>query len=69
MIENDPIVEEARSAGDAYMKQFGHDLKAVFADLRRRTEEARLAGKRVVTLPARRVDTKAATIQAAKKAS
>ncbi len=69
MIENDPIVEEARNAGDAYVKQFGHDLKAVFADLRRRTEEARQAGQRVVALPARRVEFKAATVQPTKKAS
>jgi hypothetical protein len=66
---NDPIVDEARNAGDAYLKQFGHDLKAVFADLRRRTEEARRAGKRVVALPARRVESKTGAMQPTKKAS
>jgi hypothetical protein len=64
-IQDDPMVEEARRAGDAYMKQFGYDLKAVFADLRRRTEEARRAGRQVVSLPPRRVAAKAG---AAKKA-
>jgi hypothetical protein len=68
MIENDPIVEEARNAGDAYMKQFGYDLNAVFADLRRRTDEARRAGKQVVALPPRRVNSKT-NLQPTKKAS
>jgi len=47
----DPIVEEARNAGQAYIDSFKGDLKAVFADLRRRTEEARRAGWRVVSHP------------------
>jgi len=50
----DPIVEEARKAGQAYVDSFKGDLKAVFADLRRRTEEARRAGWRVVSHPPRR---------------
>ena len=53
--ENDPLVEEARRAGDAYMKQFGYDVKAAFADLRRRTDEARRTGRTVVSRPPRRV--------------
>jgi hypothetical protein len=65
--EEDPIVAEARRAGDEYMKQFNYDLKAAFADLRRRTEEARRAGRRVVSLPPRRVAPKGPG--AAKKAS
>jgi hypothetical protein len=67
MTNEDPIVEEVRRAGDTYMKQFDYDLHAVFADLRRRTEEARLAGRKVVSLPARRVTPIPAPI--AKKAS
>jgi hypothetical protein len=55
MIDEDPIVEEARRAGDEYMRQFGYDLKAVFNDLRQRTESAKLAGRKVVSLPPRRV--------------
>ena len=43
---HDPIIEEVRRAGDAYMKRFNYDLKAVFADLRRRTEAARRRGGR-----------------------
>jgi hypothetical protein len=65
--DKDPIVEEARRAGDAYMKRFNYDLKAVFADLRRRTEAARAAGRQVVSLPPRRVQPKGPG--AAKKAS
>jgi hypothetical protein len=43
-VTDGPIVEEARQAGKAYIDSFGGDLKAVFADLQKRTEEARLAG-------------------------
>jgi hypothetical protein len=50
-MNEDPIVEEVRRAGDAYFKRFNYDLKAAFADLRRRTEEARKAGRRVVSRP------------------
>ena len=60
----DPIADEARRAGDAYMKQFGYDLKAVFADLRRRTEEARRAGREVVSRPPRRVTPRTQTKKA-----
>ena len=48
---DDPIVEEARQAGQAYIDSFNGDLKAVFADLERRREEARRAGH-VVASPA-----------------
>jgi hypothetical protein len=68
-MDDDPIVEEARRAGDAYMKQFGYDLRAVFEDLRRRTEAARLAGREVVSLPPRRVPVQAITAPVAKQAS
>jgi hypothetical protein len=46
---DDPIVEEARKAGKAYIDSFGGDLKAVFADLQKRTEEARRAGHPVAS--------------------
>ena len=51
---DDPIVEEARRAGQAYCERFNHDLDAIFEDLHRRTEEARQAGRKVVTLPPRK---------------
>ncbi len=31
----DPIVEEVRTARDAYAKRFGYDLKRIFADVRK----------------------------------
>ena len=52
-MNEDPIVEEVRRAGDAYFKRFNYDLKAAFADLRQRTEEARKAGRKVVSRPPR----------------
>jgi hypothetical protein len=48
-VTDDPIVEEARQAGKAYIDSFGGDLKAVFADLQKRTEEARRAGHPVAS--------------------
>jgi hypothetical protein len=57
-MQNDPIVAEARKAGQAYVDSFKGDLKAVFADLRRRTEEACRAGWRVVSLPLKRTKPK-----------
>lgn len=47
----DPIVEEVRKAGQAYVDSFRGDWKALFEDLRRRTEEARQQGWRVVSMP------------------
>jgi hypothetical protein len=66
--DHDPLVEEARRAGDAYLKRFNYDMKAAFADLRRRSEAARQAGRKVVSLPPRRVQPKGAG-SPAKKAS
>jgi hypothetical protein len=51
----DPIVEEVRQARKAYAARFNDDLAAMVADLRRRTEEARRAGREVVALEPRRV--------------
>jgi hypothetical protein len=50
---DDPMVEEARNAGQAYINSFHGDLRAVTADLQRRTEEARRLGHEVVSLPLR----------------
>ena len=54
MIE-DPIVEEARRAGQALFARFGNDMAAVCEYLRQRTEEAARAGRPVVSLPRRPV--------------
>jgi len=52
---DDPIVDEVRRAGEAYLAQFDFDLKAACDDLRRRTELAREAGRNVVSYPPRRI--------------
>jgi hypothetical protein len=45
---DDPIVQEVRQAREAYAARFNYDLAAMVADLQRRTEEARRAGREVV---------------------
>ena len=50
---DDPIVQEVRQAREAYAARFNYDLAAMIADLQRRTEEARRAGREVVSLPPR----------------
>jgi hypothetical protein len=47
---DDPIVEEARRAGQKYVDAFKGDWKALIADLRRRS---RREGRKVVSLPPR----------------
>jgi hypothetical protein len=49
-MRDDPLVEEARRAGQAYIDSFKGDWGALIADLRRRSEEA---GRTVVSLPPR----------------
>jgi hypothetical protein len=51
MTDEDPIVEEARRAGQAYIDSFKGDWKAMIADLQRRSEER---GVKTVSLPPRR---------------
>lgn len=51
MTDEDPIVEEARRAGQAYIHSFQGDWKAMIADLQRRSEER---GVKTVSLPPRR---------------
>lgn len=58
---NDPIVEEVRNAREAYAARFNYDLAAMVADLQRRTEDARRAGRQVVSLPPRPAQTPAET--------
>jgi hypothetical protein len=51
-MKHDPIVDEVRKAGEAYLAEFDFDLKAVCEDLRRQSEAA---GRKTVTLPPRAV--------------
>lgn len=53
-MKNDPIVDQARAAGSAYIASLGGDIKTVLADLQRRTNDARKAGRKVVALPPRK---------------
>jgi hypothetical protein len=47
---DDPLIEEARKAGEAYIDSFKRNRKAMLEDLRRR-EQAH--GNRVVRLPSK----------------
>jgi hypothetical protein len=47
-MNEDPIVDEVRSAGQAYVDSFKGDWKALVADLNRRSEEL---GLKTVSLP------------------
>jgi hypothetical protein len=51
---DDPIVAEVRRARASLLAEYNGDLDALAADMQRRTEEARLAGRKVVSLPPRR---------------
>jgi hypothetical protein len=48
----DPIVEEVRKAGEAYLSKFDFDFEAACKDLRDRSNAA---GRQTVSLPPRRV--------------
>lgn len=50
-MRNDPLVEEARQAGQKYIDSFNGDWKAIIADLERRAREE---GRKIVTPPPRR---------------
>jgi len=52
---DDPIIDEVRRAGEAFLAQFDFDMKAACDDLRRRTDEARRSGRQVLSLPPKRV--------------
>jgi hypothetical protein len=53
-MNEDPIVEEVRRAGQALFDRFNNDMVAVCDYLSRRTAEAANAGRPVVSLPPRR---------------
>lgn len=48
----DPIVEEVRSHREAHAAKFDFDLAAICRDLRRQQDNS---GRKIVSLPARRV--------------
>jgi hypothetical protein len=52
--EDNPIIAEVRKAREALLAKHNNDLDAMVADLQRRTEADRQAGRRVVSLPPRR---------------
>ncbi len=52
--EDDPVVAEVRRAREAYAAKFNYDLRAIFADIQRRANEAARAGHPTVSLPPRR---------------
>jgi len=47
-MNHDPLVEQAREAGQAYVESFRGDWSALLADLRHRSD---VAGRQPVTLP------------------
>lgn len=51
MTDDDPIVEEARRAGEELFARFGNDMHAVCEYLRRRAREE---GRHVVSMPPKR---------------
>lgn len=50
-MKDNPIVEQARQAGQEYIDSFHGDWKAIIADLRHRSEEA---GRQVIATPPKR---------------
>ena len=47
----DPIIQEVREAGQAYLESFKGDRRAMLADIRRREEQARSEGQQLISLP------------------
>jgi hypothetical protein len=52
--DDDPIVAEVRRARAAIFAKYNNDLRAFASAMQAKTEEARLAGREVVSLPPRR---------------
>ena len=48
----DPIVEEVRQARVEHAKKFDHDLKAIFADIRKQQAESE---REFISFPAKRL--------------
>jgi hypothetical protein len=51
----DPIIEEVRRAREELLAKFNYDLIALVKHLQEKTEEARRAGRKVMSLPPKRV--------------
>lgn len=49
MTEDNPIIEEIRQIREQMLAEYGGDMAAYLADMRRRTEESAKAGRVVVT--------------------
>ena len=49
-MNEDPIVDEVRRAGEAYLSKFNFDVRAAFEDLRRRSEQR---GRKLISRPPR----------------
>ena len=60
----DPIVEEIRAHRETHAAKFDYDLAAICRDLR---EQQAASGRKVVTLPAKRVPPVAEAIEISKK--
>ncbi len=50
---DDPIVQEVRAAREAHSRRFGHDLDAIFRDLK---EQEKRGGRTLIRLPPRKVE-------------
>ena len=55
----DPIVEEVRKIREEHAEQFGYVLDAIYDDLK---ERERRSGRKIVTLPPKRVEEKKAGV-------
>lgn len=62
---NDEIVEEVRRHREAYSERFGHDLWAMYRDLK---EQEQRSGRQVVSFPPRPVDLDAIRFESARSA-
>ena len=49
---SDPVVDEVRAVREAYAARFDYDLHAICLDLR---EQARKSGRKLVSLPPKRI--------------
>ena len=55
MAYRDLIVDEIRKIRDEHAAKFNYNLRAIFADIKRRESEAKKCGVKYVTLKPRRV--------------
>ena len=52
--DDNPIIAEVRRAREELLAEYNGDLNALMDAMRRKTDEARQAGRKVVSLPPRR---------------